>query len=104
AAHLSHVVADSASAERAKRLRFTVHLLDADSVTNIAPATGANRIIFTSGTTGKPKGVCLSERQLLTSVPALAEASCAAASDRYLSVLPNSLLLEQIAGTYLPLS
>src|ERR1700730_11058980 len=67
-AQLSHVVADSASAERAKRLGFTVHLLDAESVTNIAPATGASRIIFTSGTTGMPKGVCLSERQLLTSV------------------------------------
>jgi long-chain acyl-CoA synthetase len=104
AAQLSHVVADSISAERAKRLGFTVHLLDAESVTNIAPAIGANRIIFTSGTTGKPKGVCLSERQLLTSVAALAEASRASAADRYLSVLPNSLLLEQIAGTYLPLS
>jgi long-chain acyl-CoA synthetase len=104
AAQLSHVVADSASAERAKRLGFTVHLLDAESVTNIAPAIGANRIIFTSGTTGKPKGVCLSERQLLTSVAVLAEASRATASDRYLSMLPSSLLLEQIAGTYLPLS
>ena len=104
AAQLTHVVADSASDTRAKRLGFIVELLDAESVTNIAPATGANRIIFTSGTTGKPKGVCLSERQLLTSVAALAQASRASAADRYLSVLPNSLLLEQIAGTYLPLS
>jgi long-subunit acyl-CoA synthetase (AMP-forming) len=103
-AQLSDVVADRASAERAKRLGLTVHELDADSVTNLAPATGAGRVIFTSGTTGRPKGVCLSERQLLASVAALAEASCASATDRYLSVLPNSLLLEQIAGTYLPLS
>ena len=73
-------------------------------MTSIAPATGAGRIIFTSGTTGNPKGVCLSGRQLLASVAALAEASGASAADRYLSVLPNSLLLEQIAGTYLPLS
>jgi long-chain acyl-CoA synthetase len=101
---LSAVVADKTSAERAKRLGLTVHELDAESVTNIAPATGAGRIIFTSGTTGKPKGVCLSGRQLLASVAALAEASGASAADRYLSVLPNSLLLEQIAGTYLPLS
>jgi long-subunit acyl-CoA synthetase (AMP-forming) len=103
-AQLSDVVADKASAERAKRLGLTVHELDAQSVTNIVPATGAGRIIFTSGTTGKPKGVCLSERQLLASVAALAEASRASAADRYFSVLPNSLLLEQIAGTYLPLS
>jgi long-chain acyl-CoA synthetase len=103
-AQLSDVVADRASAERAKRLGLTVHELDAESVTNIAPASGAGRIIFTSGTSGKPKGVCLSERQLVASVAALAEASRASAADRYLSVLPNSLLLEQIAGTYLPLS
>jgi len=103
-AQLTHVVADRASAERAKRLGLTVHELDADSVTNIAPAAGAGRIIFTSGTTGQPKGVYLSERQLLASVAALAEASRASAADRYLSVLPNALLLEQIAGTYLPLS
>jgi long-chain acyl-CoA synthetase len=103
-AQLSDVVADRASAERGKRLGLTVHELDAESVTNIAPASGAGRIIFTSGTSGKPKGVCLSDRQLLASVAALAEASCASATDRYFSVLPNSLLLEQIAGTYLPLS
>jgi long-chain acyl-CoA synthetase len=103
-AQLSDVVVDPASAERAKRLGLTVHALDAESVTNIAPATGAGRIIFTSGTSGKPKGVCLSQRQLLASVAALAEGSRASAADRYLSVLPNSLLLEQIAGTYLPLS
>lgn len=104
AAQLSDVVADGASAKRAKRLGLTVHELDAESVTNIAPAIGAGRIIFTSGTSGKPKGVCLSERQLLASVATLAEASRASAADRYLSVLPNSLLLEQIAGMYLPLS
>ena len=103
-AQLSDVVADRASAERARRLGLTVHELGAESVTNIAPAAGAGRVIFTSGTTGQPKGVCLSGRQLLASVAALAEASRASAADRYLSVLPNSLLLEQIAGTYLPLS
>ena len=54
AAQLTHVVADPASAAQAKRLGLTVHLLDTESVTNIAPAAGANRIIFTSGTTGKP--------------------------------------------------
>ncbi len=41
---------------------------------------------------------------MLASVAALAQASGAVSSDRYLSVLPGALLLEQIAGTYLPLS
>jgi long-subunit acyl-CoA synthetase (AMP-forming) len=38
------------------------------------------------------------------SVAALAQATGANAADRYLSLLPNSLLLEQIAGIYVPLS
>ncbi len=101
---LRDVVADPHSFERGKRLGLTVHKLAAEATPDITPALDAGRIIFTSGTTGKPKGVCLSARQLLVSVAALAEASHASASDRYLSVLPNSLLLEQIAGTYLPLS
>ena len=104
AAQLSDAVADSASVERAMRLGLTVHRLAAESCADIAPAADAGRIIFTSGTTGKPKGVCLSGKQLLSSVASLAEASQASAADHYLSVLPNSLLLEQIAGTYLPLS
>ena len=104
AAQLSDAVADSASVERAMRLGLTVHHLVAESCADIAPASDAGRVIFTSGTTGKPKGVCLSGKQLLSSVASLAEASQASTADRYLSVLPNSLLLEQIAGTYLPLA
>lgn len=104
ATQLSDVIADFRSMERAMRLGLTVHKLEADSISSVTPSPECGRIIFTSGTTGKPKGVCLSGRQLLTSVAALAQASRASASDRYLSVLPNSFLLEQIAGTFLPLS
>ena len=101
---LTDVIADSPSIERAKRLGLTVHRLGAASIANVSPTIDARRIIFTSGTSGKPKGVRLGGRQLLASVASLAQASQASAADRYLSVLPNSLLLEQIAGTYLPLS
>ena len=104
AARLSEVVTDYASTERARRLGLIVHELSAAAVPGDPPANQTSRIIFTSGTTGKPKGVCLSGSQLLASVDALAEASLAGANDRYLSVLPSSLLLEQVAGMYLPLS
>jgi long-chain acyl-CoA synthetase len=104
AAHLSDVVADPQHFARARDLGTRVHVLSADPVPADTPASDARRIIFTSGTTGTPKGVCLGSRQMLASIEALAEASGAASTDRYLSVLPNSLLLEQIAGTYLPLS
>ena len=104
ATQLSEIVADPQNLERAARLGVKVHTLATTALPSHGPAEDAGRIIFTSGTTGNPKGVCLRGAQLLASVAALAQASGAASSDRYLSVLPSALLLEQIAGTYLPLS
>ncbi len=104
ATQLSEIIADPQNLERAARLRIKVHTLASAPLPSLVPAAYASRIIFTSGTTGNPKGVCLRGAQLLASVAALVQASGAAASDRYLSVLPSALLLEQIAGTYLPLS
>jgi len=101
---LSAAVVDPHSAARARRLGLTGHRLQGEEAPALAPARDTTRIIFTSGTTGKPKGVCLAGRQMLASVAALAQASGASAADRYLSVLPKALLLEQIAGIYLPLS
>ena len=104
ATQLSEIVADPHNLERAARLGVKVHTFATAALPNHGPADDAGRIIFTSGTTGKPKGVCLRGAQVLASVAAMAQASGAASSDRYLSVLPSALLLEQIAGTYLPLS
>jgi long-subunit acyl-CoA synthetase (AMP-forming) len=103
AARLSHAIADSASADRLLRLGLRVSGLGGDSAPALEPASNAARIIFTSGTTGMPKGVHLGAPQILASIDLLAEATQATASDRYLSLLPEALLLEQIAGTYLPL-
>jgi long-chain acyl-CoA synthetase len=101
---LSTIVADARNFTRATRFGIDVQALATDTLPSRAPALDAGRIIFTSGTTGTPKGVRLTGNQLLASVGALADASGATSSDRYLSVLPNALLLEQIAGTYLSLS
>ena len=103
-ARLSDAMADSVSAERLRRLGVAVWILGCDSAPTLEPASDSARIIFTSGTTGRPKGVHLSTQQMLASVDALAMATEATSSDRYLSLLPGALLLEQIAGTYLPLS
>lgn len=62
----------------------------------------SDRVIFTSGTTGTPKGVVLGAQQLMASVGALAGALHPGPGDRYLSVLPLSQLLEQICGIFLP--
>jgi len=63
---------------------------------------GTQKITFTSGTTGSPKGVCLSAEQQV----AVATAIAAVASDgnpKHLCVLPLSTLLENLAGVYAPL-
>jgi long-subunit acyl-CoA synthetase (AMP-forming) len=103
-AELTHVVNDSICGDRARRLGLIADELGAAGGSGREPASNACRIIFTSGSTGRPKGVRLSARQVLASTTALAEATGASAEDRYLSLLPSALLLEQIAGIYVPLS
>jgi len=64
---------------------------------------GTAKISYTSGTTGKPKGVCLRQ----ASMDAVAESLRLAVVDttiaRHLCVLPLATLLENIAGVYAPL-
>ena len=60
-------------------------------------------IVYTSGTTGTPKGVRLSAAQVDWSAAALKKAVDAGAADHYLSVLPFALLLEQICGICVPI-
>jgi long-subunit acyl-CoA synthetase (AMP-forming)/pyrroloquinoline quinone (PQQ) biosynthesis protein C len=59
-------------------------------------------VIYTSGSTGAPKGVRLAGGQALWTAEALAAATGASAADRYLSVLPLSMLLEAICGVIIP--
>lgn len=61
------------------------------------------KITFTSGSTGQPKGVCLSLKQLTCTVNALAEKLSDLHLNDHLCVLPLATLLENIAGVYLPL-
>jgi long-subunit acyl-CoA synthetase (AMP-forming) len=67
----------------------------------LSPLTA--KITYTSGTTGQPKGVCLSAEALYRVSASLLAASGAQAADRHLSVLPLSTLLENIGGVYVPL-
>jgi long-subunit acyl-CoA synthetase (AMP-forming) len=66
-------------------------------------AGGAERIIYTSGSSGNPKGVVLGDRQLDASISALSRVIAADVKDTHLSVLPLAQLLEQICGIFLPI-
>ncbi len=58
------------------------------------------RITFTSGSTGEPKGVCLSLDHLLTVANAVVEHLGVHHAGRHLPLLPPGILLENVAGFY----
>ena len=61
------------------------------------------KVTFTSGSTGAPKGVCLSIEQQLKPARALADLVTPLKIRRHLNLLPLSLLLENVAGVYVSL-
>jgi len=61
------------------------------------------KIIYTSGTTGRPKGVLISLRAIEAVTKSLIDRSGANMSDRHLTLLPLSTLVETIGGLYAPL-
>ncbi|MEV5339370.1 AMP-binding protein [Streptomyces sp. NPDC052676] len=61
------------------------------------------KIIHTSGTTGTPKGVMIRAGALDALLASLGSVSPAGVYDRYLSLVPFSLLVEQVTAVYLPI-
>jgi long-chain acyl-CoA synthetase len=60
-------------------------------------------IVYTSGTTGAPKGVMLSHHNILWDTEASLSSIAAFPQDRFLSFLPLSHALERTGGYYLPM-
>ncbi|NNJ91044.1 MAG: long-chain fatty acid--CoA ligase [Gammaproteobacteria bacterium] len=60
-------------------------------------------IVYTSGTTGKPKGVMLSHLNILSNIYSGLSMVDVHESDRFLSFLPLSHMLERMVGYYLPI-
>jgi long-subunit acyl-CoA synthetase (AMP-forming) len=65
---------------------------------------GTAKITFTSGTTGAPKGVCLSAAGQREVALALAEATRSLGIEHHLCLLPFAVLLENIAGVHAALA
>ena len=87
------------------------HVISGQEITEIRLAdiparqlpAGTVKVTYTSGTTGNPKGVCLSQQALYNVADSLLDATCGNPDDRHVSVLPLSTLLENLAGVYVPL-
>jgi long-chain acyl-CoA synthetase len=60
-------------------------------------------IVYTSGTTGRPKGVMLSHRNILSNSMSGLQAVPVTTNDVFLSFLPLSHMLERTVGYYLPM-
>jgi long-chain acyl-CoA synthetase len=72
------------------------------SVSRVHKTTLAT-IVYTSGTTGKPKGVMLSHGNILWNANSPLDSVAVYDSDEFLSFLPLSHMLERTAGYYLPM-
>ena len=69
----------------------------------LAPETLAT-ICFTSGTSGRPKGVMLSHANIVANVEQCRATGLGHADDVFLSILPLSHMFERTGGYYLPLA
>lgn len=61
-------------------------------------------IMYTSGTTGEPKGVMLTHANIFSNVEALSRIIPRFRRDKFLSILPLSHIFEQVIGFLLPFS
>ncbi len=66
-------------------------------------ASSLATIVYTSGTTGRPKGVMLSHRNIMSNAWSALQTFAVYPSDRFLSFLPLSHMLERMSGYYLPI-
>ncbi|WP_126455921.1 AMP-binding protein [Sulfuriflexus mobilis] len=76
---------------------ITIHILDNPDV-ELPVAT--SKITYTSGTTGEPKGVCLSQAGMEQVAASLMSVIGPQAAEKTAAVLPLAVLLENIAGCY----
>ncbi len=72
-------------------------------VANPVPLNDLATIVYTSGTTGRPKGVMLSHGNILSNAASALQTFSVYPTDRFLSFLPMSHMLERMSGYYLPI-
>lgn len=76
----------------------------AKAPTSTALPKGTQKITYTSGSTGQPKGVCLSADGIAIVVDSLLQRLPSQLNSTHLVVMPLAVLLENIAGVYVTLA
>jgi long-chain acyl-CoA synthetase len=74
-----------------------------DFVANSVNLNDLATIVYTSGTTGRPKGVMLSHGNILSNAASALRTFSVYPTDRFLSFLPLSHMLERMSGYYVPI-
>jgi long-chain acyl-CoA synthetase len=74
-----------------------------DFVANPVALNELATIVYTSGTTGRPKGVMLSHGNILSNAASALQTFSVYPTDRFLSFLPLSHMLERMSGYYVPI-
>ena len=105
----SAAIVSAQTAERAKALGLPLHLMEAlpdlsrqCAPLDKAPITEADlaEVVFTSGTTGDPKGAMLTHRNVLSNAMSAAQVFPIGPKMRLLSFLPLSHMFEQLGGFF----
>jgi len=100
-------IVSSQTRERALALRIPLHAMEQlpDLARGVAPLAAADlagtdlaEIVFTSGTTGDPKGAMLTHTNILSNAEAARQVFPIGPKQRLLSFIPLSHMFEQLAG------
>lgn len=76
---------------------------ETESTSSNVEENDLHTIVYTSGTTGKPKGVMLSHKNIISNALAAKKHISVNPTDRFFSFLPLSHIFERTAGYYIPL-
>ena len=86
--------------ENTVMLQITLKKITEEPIRKTVDLTNTIKVTYTSGSTGEPKGVCLSTQNIGAVCESIEASMSTMAATNHLCVLPLATLLENIAGVY----